>query len=120
MVDLSGRPVDGVEVEQSWRHYTLETNFFFIFLEFLQRETKTTDREGIVSFDQRVIWANRLWERAGEIFNRLLVGIHASYGPSASVFAQKGCALGHLIYTPRSGLENTLVLDIRMNTPECR
>ena len=120
VVDLSGRPVEGVEVEQEWCHYTLETNLGSLIFWWFQRETKTTNKEGIVSFEQRVFWANRLWERAGELFNRLTLGIHAGYGPSSFVWARKGCSLGSLVYTPRFGLENTLVLDGRMNTPECR
>ena len=120
VVDLSGRPVEGAEVDQAWHHDTLETLLFSVFFDLFQREAKTTNREGIVSFEQRVFWGNRLMERAGEQFNRLLFGAHEDGGPSSSVIAWKGCEIGHLIYTASSGLENTLVLDRRMFTPECR
>lgn len=120
VVDSSGRPVEGAEVAQAWHHDTLETLLFSVLFDWYQRETKTTNREGIVSFEQRVLWGNGLMERAGEQFNRLLFGAHGGGGPSSSVIAWKGCEIGHLIYTANSGLENRLVLDRRMFTPECR
>ena len=120
VVDLSGRPVRGAEVEQSWHHPTLETNLGTVLFDFFQRETKTTNKEGKVSFEQRVKWGNRLMEVAGEQFNRLLFGTHGGGSAVSSVVARKGCRLGWLVYTPRLGLENTLVLDDRMSTPECR
>ena len=120
VVDLSGRPVEGAQVQQYWDHPGLQTNLAPVVFGWFQHETKITDKEGTVSFEQRVFWGNRLMERAVEGFNRLLFGMHGGGGPASVVFAVKGCAFGSLDYTPSFKLENTLVLKRRMLTPECR
>lgn len=105
VVDKSGNPVKGADVEQTWQHYTIEGS--------ANHENKTASDLGEVTFDERTIWSNYLLRILGGLGSFLSAGIHASLGPSSWISASHEC------YMARERPNNVLVLDWRMQTKEC-
>ena len=107
VVDKSNNPVPGAKIHQTWQHYTLEASD--------NDEYKVTNEFGKATFDKRTIWSNYLWRILGGVGGFLSAGIHASFGPSSSIFANHDCFSGSLF--PHDPI--TLVLNRRMRTKEC-
>ena len=78
VVDQSGRPVPGVTVRLSYTNYSAEDERHEI--------DKRADESGQVAFPKETLWASSL----RRIFYTVLsarAGVHASFGPFASVMA---------------------------------
>ena len=78
VIDQFGSPVPGVTVRLSYTNYSAEGE---------QHEMdRTTDETGQVSFPLQTLYASTL-RRAYFTVLSARAGVHASFGPSASVFA---------------------------------
>lgn len=74
VVDTEGRPISSSHVEQTWQHFTFQTDSD------TQYEEKFTDSSGVVDFPSRAVRANIFVRFAGAVRN-LSAGVHASWGP---------------------------------------
>lgn len=111
VLNLSNEPVVGIQAKQYWRHYTLEASDNY--------EEKTTDENGQVLFEKRVIWRNALMWLLGGLGSVMSTGVHASFGPVSGISARHGCEIGSVTYIPSIELKHTLILNDRMTTKEC-
>lgn len=78
VVDQSGRPIPAVLVRLSYTNYSAEDNDHQI--------DRMTDESGQAAFQERTLYASSL-RRAYYTLLSARAGIHASFGPSATVTA---------------------------------
>jgi hypothetical protein len=104
VVDHQGVPQPNMSVELIWQHFTIEHD--------AHHEERTTDGEGVVTFQEKVIWSNLASRLNGAIQNLGSTGIHASFGPSASLSAlnHASCVGGWIPYRQGKATPDTLVV----------
>ncbi|MBZ5525948.1 MAG: hypothetical protein LAP21_27300 [Acidobacteriia bacterium] len=78
VVDENGHTLKGMTVRLSWRNYSAEKQG--------HEEDRITDKNGYVVFPARTLKASRS-RRAAETADSARAGVHASFGPHASVYA---------------------------------
>ena len=78
VVDQAGQPVAGMTVRLSYRNYSAE--------DISHEADQITDQRGHASFGAQMLSAT-VARRFATIFTSALAGVHASFGPHASVFA---------------------------------
>jgi len=86
-LDLKGEPLRGLEIEQSWRDYSVESEQDAE----RNRATGATDGEGWVSLPERRLDASLLARIIGPVRAIQRGGLHAAFGPQSAVFP--GCRL---------------------------
>lgn len=82
-MDLKGEPLRGLEVEQSWRDYSVESGEEAA----ANRATGATDGEGYVGFPERRLNASLLARLIGPVRSIQSGGLHAAFGPQSAVHA---------------------------------
>ena len=96
VIDVWGQPLCGIEVEQVWQHYALETEGNY--------DYQTTNDLGQVFFPARTKWATLAFYLFGIVRNTAECPIDASYGPSANIYAkqesEEGLIRGSAHYWP--------------------
>jgi hypothetical protein len=78
VVDQAGQPVAGMTARLSYRNYSAEDTSHEV--------DRVTDQQGHASFGAQMLSAS-VARRFVTIFTSALAGVHASFGPHASVFA---------------------------------
>jgi len=81
VTDTAGLPLEGARVTVFSEQYTLESTD--------REETKLSDKDGLVHFDQRRLSATSFRRGLGVIRNVLSQGAHASFGVHTNVAASK-------------------------------
>jgi len=81
VLDESGKPVAGMIVRRSCNDYSAGIH---------SEEDRETDQHGRASFDARRVRVPRLIRWAGNAFNVVTQGVHASFGRHSYVFAFGG------------------------------
>ena len=106
VVDPDGAPVPAIKVRQHWQNYSFE----FQGHEF---DTKS-DADGWVAFPTRAVYASALPRLFVPVFNRVLGGVHASFGPTSMVQAWNNEYEGWVNYKGQGDVPDTLVLGKRV------
>lgn len=104
VVDERGAPYGGMEVSQSWKHYTLEL------ADGQHGEFRVTDGDGYVSFPERTMRANLIWRVVVPMINGVLTLMHGSLGVRAYVLASSLGGQKAVYYAPGKPLPEQLVL----------
>jgi hypothetical protein len=82
-MDLKGEPLRGLEVEQSWRDYSVESGEDAAG----NRATGATDGEGYVKFPERRLDTSLLVRLIGPVRSVQRGGLHAAFGPQSALHA---------------------------------
>lgn len=91
VVDRDGRPLRGMTVRLLWHNYSAESTG--------HTEERQTDENGYVVFPARRLAAS-LRDRVSVTIQSAGAGVHASFGPHASVFAFGGGLEGYSVTGP--------------------
>jgi hypothetical protein len=75
VIDINGKPIEGINVRQVWQDYSVELQS--------HEEVIVTGKNGKASFPERKVAASTLARILGPIGNVLNTGVHASFGPSS-------------------------------------
>ena len=111
VVDPDGRPVPAITVRQHWQNYSFESRGHEI--------DAKTDAEGWVAFPARAVSERALFRLVVPAVNRILGGVHASFGPTSMVQAWNNEYEGWVNYKAQGPLPDRLVL-IKRLLPELR
>jgi hypothetical protein len=84
VVDTQGNPLIGVNVYQTWKHYSFEPSNDF------NRDIRVTDQNGYVSFPQHIVRVSLLRRIIEFIGEKLNINPHASFGPHGHVSLSEG------------------------------
>ena len=82
VVAADEHPMAGVFVRETWQNYSLESES--------HEEDLYTNADGKVVFSRRTIRSSTIWRILGPVRSAFATGIHASFGPSASIIAMGG------------------------------
>jgi hypothetical protein len=88
VVDEAGQPLEGMTVTLSYQNFSAESEGHL--------ERKQTDKDGYVVFSQRSLKANGL-RRIVTTLVSASAGVHASFGPHASVWADGNGLRGYAV-----------------------
>jgi len=105
VVDEKGGPMRGIAIRQTWQYYGLESQAHV--------QEIPSDADGYIQFPARIIGASIL--RSGIARCVATLNVHASWGPSASLYA-----LGdykQVSETPYYSLDRPLVAEIILHRP---
>ncbi len=84
VINPRGEPLSGVQVYQTWKHYSLDSSDTF------NREIKVTDETGRVSFPRRTVNASLLRRVLSSVGRWVNINPHASFGPHAHISIHRG------------------------------
>ena len=105
VVDEQGRGCPGAQVNQGWKHYSLDLEAGDY------GEYKSTDADGYVEFPERTIRAGLIRRLVAPMIAHALVIAHGSTGISGYVFASGMKEGPWLNYTPGQALPDKIHID---------
>jgi len=104
VVDESGRPYPGLQVRESWKHYTLDVELGS------HIDDGVTDSQGRLVFPERTIKLNllsRMWRTTYSVVMSLA---HGSLGIRAEVFIGREAFFRSVAYRPGGDLPKELII----------
>jgi len=105
VLNSQGKPVSGVRVRQTWKHYSLDLE------PATNQEQEWSDETGYVVFPKRTITKGLLHRAVLIVLTGLMTLAHGSTGVSASVWAVTDkCSSEFLDYKSSKPLPDTVVL----------
>ena len=105
VVDLEGNPCPDKQVNQGWKHYSLELGAGDY------GEYKFTDGEGYIVFPERTVRASLIRRIFAPVIAHILTIAHGSTGISGYVFASGIKGAPWLSYKPGEPLPDTIIVE---------
>ena len=105
VVDVEGNPCSGMQVNQGYKHYSLDLGAGDY------GEYKFTDEDGYVEFPGRTIRASMIWRVSAPVLAYLSVIFHGSTGISGYVFASGMKGGPWLTYKPSKPLPDRIIVE---------